>query len=165
MNKKKKKVLAIASAGGHWIELLRIRPAFSAFHVVFVSTNKGNAHEVQPEHLEYHNMLVTQEFNKTFDEADLIVAHAGMGIVLKSLVANKPIIIMPRKLEMKEHTTDHQMATARALDKMKLVHIAWNNQDLLNILGNLSKIKPKKEISEFASAPLVEVIEKFIVEV
>ena len=54
MNKKKKKVLAIASAGGHWIELLRIRPAFSAFHVVYVSTNKSNAHEVQG--YEFHHI-------------------------------------------------------------------------------------------------------------
>ena len=47
MSKNKKKVLAVASAGGHWIELLRIKPAFKNYHVVFVSTNKSNAHEVQ----------------------------------------------------------------------------------------------------------------------
>lgn len=51
---KKKKVLAVASAGGHWIELLRIRPAFNPFHVVYVSTNKGNVHEVQG--YEFHHI-------------------------------------------------------------------------------------------------------------
>ena len=119
----------------------------------------------KPENFEYHNMLDAHLFNKTFDEADLIIAHAGMGIVLKSLVANKPIIIMPRKLELKEHNTDHQMATARALNDMNLVHIAWDNEELLNMLSNLSAIKPKKEISEYASAPLIQAIDKFIADV
>lgn len=33
------KVLAIASMGGHWIQLLRLRPAFEGADVVFVSNN------------------------------------------------------------------------------------------------------------------------------
>ncbi len=35
------KVLAVASAGGHWIQLLRIRPAFEGFETIFVSTKEG----------------------------------------------------------------------------------------------------------------------------
>jgi UDP-N-acetylglucosamine:LPS N-acetylglucosamine transferase len=34
------KVLAVASAGGHWTQLLRISLAFEALDVVFVSTNQ-----------------------------------------------------------------------------------------------------------------------------
>ncbi|MVN22038.1 glycosyltransferase family protein [Mucilaginibacter arboris] len=32
------KVLAIASAGGHWIQLLRLKPAFEGHSLVFMST-------------------------------------------------------------------------------------------------------------------------------
>jgi UDP-N-acetylglucosamine:LPS N-acetylglucosamine transferase len=35
------KVLAIASAGGHWIQLLRLLPAFEEHEVVFASTHKS----------------------------------------------------------------------------------------------------------------------------
>ena len=35
---KKKKVLLAASAGGHWIQLLRLGPAFEGHEVVFLST-------------------------------------------------------------------------------------------------------------------------------
>lgn len=34
------KVLAIASVGGHWVQLLRLRPAFEDFDVVFAATNE-----------------------------------------------------------------------------------------------------------------------------
>ncbi len=45
-NSNKKKILAVSSSGGHWIQLLRLRPAFSDCEVVFASTNKGSASEV-----------------------------------------------------------------------------------------------------------------------
>ena len=42
-----KKVLAVASGGGHWVQLLRLRPAFSGMHVEFISTNQGYASQVE----------------------------------------------------------------------------------------------------------------------
>ncbi|MEJ8801486.1 oligosaccharide biosynthesis protein Alg14 [Pontibacter sp. H249] len=33
------RVLAIASAGGHWVQLLRLIPAFDKHEVIFISTN------------------------------------------------------------------------------------------------------------------------------
>lgn len=41
------KILAIASAGGHWIELMRVVPAFQAHDLNFVSTNKSFAETVK----------------------------------------------------------------------------------------------------------------------
>jgi len=38
---KKKKLLAIASEGGHWIQLQRLIPAFSNCETIFVSTKEG----------------------------------------------------------------------------------------------------------------------------
>lgn len=40
------KVLAIASSGGHWIQLLRLMPAFKNHNVIFVSTQKGYRKQV-----------------------------------------------------------------------------------------------------------------------
>lgn len=39
-------ILAGASGGGHWIELLRLRPAFEGFDVVYVSTFENYANVV-----------------------------------------------------------------------------------------------------------------------
>jgi UDP-N-acetylglucosamine:LPS N-acetylglucosamine transferase len=46
------KVIAIASAGGHWVELLRLLPAFDGMEVIFVSTIDSLASTV-PEHQFY----------------------------------------------------------------------------------------------------------------
>jgi UDP-N-acetylglucosamine:LPS N-acetylglucosamine transferase len=47
------KIVAIASGGGHWIELVRLRPLLEQHEVVFCSTNAGFAETVKghPFHL------------------------------------------------------------------------------------------------------------------
>ena len=46
--KNRKKVLAVASGGGHWIQLLRLQQAFSACDCTYVSVNKEYASAVSP---------------------------------------------------------------------------------------------------------------------
>ena len=41
MSRTKPKVLAIASGGGHWVQLLRLRPAFEGCDVVFATAKEG----------------------------------------------------------------------------------------------------------------------------
>ncbi|NTV70809.1 MAG: UDP-N-acetylglucosamine--LPS N-acetylglucosamine transferase [Azonexaceae bacterium] len=42
----KRKILAVASGGGHWVQLLRLRPAFEGADVEFLSTNAAYAKDV-----------------------------------------------------------------------------------------------------------------------
>jgi hypothetical protein len=45
--KKRLKILAIASGGGHWIQLLRLRPAFADADVTYASVDPGSAIDVE----------------------------------------------------------------------------------------------------------------------
>jgi UDP-N-acetylglucosamine transferase subunit ALG13 len=125
-------------------------------------TAQIGAARYQPENMTAYPMLEAREFNRIFSESDMVITHAGMGIILKSLVASKPIIVLPRKLEWNEHTTDHQMATARALDRMKYVKVAWDNEQLLAYLEDPSGIGSGKHIGEYASEQLIETLREFI---
>lgn len=44
---KRRRILAVASGGGHWVQLLRLRPAFEGHSVVYVSTNPGYQEDVE----------------------------------------------------------------------------------------------------------------------
>jgi exopolysaccharide biosynthesis glucuronosyltransferase PssD len=46
---KRPKVLAISSGGGHWVQLLRLRPAFVNCDVVFATVNDGYRANIGPE--------------------------------------------------------------------------------------------------------------------
>ena len=41
MNKPTRRVLAVASGGGHWIQLLRLSPAWEGCAVTYVTTTDG----------------------------------------------------------------------------------------------------------------------------
>jgi hypothetical protein len=48
MPDKKTKVLALSSGGGHWVQLLRLRPAFANCDVVFATVNEGYRANIEP---------------------------------------------------------------------------------------------------------------------
>jgi UDP-N-acetylglucosamine:LPS N-acetylglucosamine transferase len=42
----RRKLMAVASGGGHWIQLLRLAPAFIDFEVIFVTVDEGYRSQV-----------------------------------------------------------------------------------------------------------------------
>jgi hypothetical protein len=40
------RILAVASSGGHWVQLSRLRPAFEGHDVAFMTTDEGHRDEV-----------------------------------------------------------------------------------------------------------------------
>lgn len=43
----RKRILAVASGGGHWVQLLRLRPAFEGCDVTYVTVDRGYASDVR----------------------------------------------------------------------------------------------------------------------
>jgi len=50
LKRKPTKILAIASGGGHWIQLLRLRPAFLGANITYASVNEALAADVEGHH-------------------------------------------------------------------------------------------------------------------
>ncbi|SMX24242.1 glycosyltransferase [Boseongicola aestuarii] len=84
----------------------------------------------KPAHMKWHETLGHTHLSDTMQKAKLVVAHAGMGSVITAMQHVTPIVLMPRRFEAGEHTTDHQMATARWLEGKPGVFIAWDENDL-----------------------------------
>ncbi|MGH6877321.1 MAG: UDP-N-acetylglucosamine--LPS N-acetylglucosamine transferase [Rhizomicrobium sp.] len=61
-NTTRKKVLAVASGGGHWVQLLRLRPAFLGSDVVFVSVN--HAYQADVENSKFYRVLDATRWTK-----------------------------------------------------------------------------------------------------
>lgn len=84
----------------------------------------------QPQHMRWHPSLPETAFAKTVQDADVVVSHAGMGSAITALRYNTPIVMLPRRYDANEHTTDHQMATARWLETKPGIFIAWDEAQL-----------------------------------
>jgi UDP-N-acetylglucosamine transferase subunit ALG13 len=104
------------------------------------------------------------EFNENFSRADLIVSHAGMGTIISALQNNKPTIILPRSAALGEHRNDHQLATAKILEKLKFIHVIYDEKELnTKILTFLrGELMSLHTIENTASQSLIGSIQEYL---
>jgi UDP-N-acetylglucosamine transferase subunit ALG13 len=58
--------------------------------------------------------------NRALAEADLVVAHAGIGSAISALEAGRLPVLVPRRRAYREHVDDHQQLLAAALSSRAL---------------------------------------------
>ena len=79
------KILAIASAGGHWVQLLRLKPAFEDHELVFLSTRASFSETVKG--YDYYTVPDASRWNK------LKLIYMGF-CVAKRILLLKPDMIV-----------------------------------------------------------------------
>lgn len=94
---------------------------------VFAQTGKSSG---KFQHLETVPNLSQVEFQDRFNQARLVVSHAGMGTILSAAEVGKPLILMPRRMKFKEHRTDHQQDTATEMARLANVVVVQDGQSL-----------------------------------
>lgn len=115
-----------------------------------------------PQHIRWTPFLEPEEFRARVEEADILVAHAGMGSILTALQAGKPILVMPRRGDLRETRNDHQVATAKRFLEMGRVEVAFDEDALKQKLDKLDAMRAGGTISPWASPELLGAIKDFI---
>ena len=82
----------------------------------------------QPTHLRWERYLTGARFREAMREADAVVAHAGVGTILTALELRKPLVVLPRRADQREHRNDHQVGTARRFAARNLLQAAYTEQ-------------------------------------
>lgn len=75
-----------------------------------------------------------EEIDDVISRARIVVAHSGVGTILKALHQGKAIIVVPRLRELGEHVDDHQDQIAKRLSQVGLVRIANEPIELKRII-------------------------------
>lgn len=68
--------------------------------------------------------LAPRELERAMREADVVIAHAGVGTALTALSAGKCPVLLPRRKMHGEHVDDHQLDIAAALADRGLAVVA-----------------------------------------
>ncbi|WP_158084345.1 glycosyltransferase [Marispirochaeta aestuarii] len=103
-----------------------------------------------------------EQFEQYVKKADVVVSHAGMGSILKSLELAKPIIILPRLQIYGEHRNNHQVHTAENIGKYEGVLVAKSETDVEDLLDVAITFTSGSAISKSASDSLIAHIQYFI---
>lgn len=116
----------------------------------------------RPGFIEHAEFLQPPEFKERFNEATLIISHAGMGTILSALLYGKPILVMPKRASLGEHRSEHQVATARKMMELGNVNVAFDETELRFRLDHLNELHPPKVIGNSAGPELVKGLRDFI---
>ena len=108
------------------------------------------SHRLTPKHVNHAEHVEPPEYSRRFEEADLIISHAGMGTILTALIKNKPLLALPRIAPKGEHRNEHQHATAKHLRKINYIQVAENENHLIEILNSPNGINAKPSNSKYA---------------
>tara|TARA_B100002049_G_scaffold211589_1_gene174802 strand:- start:1606 stop:2091 length:486 start_codon:yes stop_codon:yes gene_type:complete len=112
----------------------------------------------QPKYIKLTPFIEPELFERYFNTARLIIGHAGMGTIISSLVALKVLIVIPRSAAKGEHRNEHQMATAKKMDELNYVRVAFNIEELRILLEELfdkETIQPLCKLRPFADETLI----------
>lgn len=115
-----------------------------------------------PEHLRWAHHLDPDEFRAKGEAAQVIVSHAGIGNVLLARELQKPLIVMPRRAELKEHRNDHQLATVKWLEGKPGIEVVYDIKALGQALQNAENAPKAPVFSRFASPELLTAVKEFI---
>lgn len=117
-------------------------------------------------HLSAVDFIDQRRFDACLAEADLVVAHAGMGTILSCAELGKPLVVMPRLASQAEHRNDHQADTARRMAHLSNVTVAGDAAELAAALDRLAETRATPGLrdrgSETAAQELVLALRGFI---
>ncbi len=115
-----------------------------------------------PEHIKFAGHLPPEDFRNACARAELIVSHAGIGNLLLALEMQKPLVVMPRRAELKEHRNDHQMATVKLLREKFSFVVATEASEIDQAIRQARALTSTKPLSAFASSELIAALKEFI---
>ena len=116
---------------------------------------------VAPRHIGYVRTLTPPEYDAYVEQAELMVSHAGTGVMLTALTHRKPILVMARRADMRETRNDHQSATIDRFRDRPGIYAADDEHDLVAKLDR-GGFGIGDGISPYASPELLRTVRAFI---
>ena len=118
--------------------------------------------DYKPMHYEYVNFMTQEEFNDKIEKADVVITHAGTGVIVNSVKKGKRVIGVPRLSKYGEHVDDHQIQLIKEFDELNFIEPCYKINSLDVAIKNVRKKKYNKYISN--TDKIIGSIEKFISE-
>ncbi len=116
----------------------------------------------EPAAIAWTRFLTPQQSAEHIRSAEIIISHAGMGTIIAALEHGKPIVVFPRRGELGEQRSDHQLATARRFGERGLITVAEDEEALSRTLDSLNSIAVGAKLEPYASARLTAYLSRFL---
>lgn len=116
--------------------------------------------DYKPQHFEYVDFMTQDEFNKKLDECNLLITHAGTGVIVNAVKREKKVIAIPRLAKYGEHVDDHQIQLIEQFDELNFIEPCYELDDLEEKIIEIENKRFKKYESN--TDKIIESIKEFI---
>lgn len=118
----------------------------------------GNS-SYEPKHMTVMRFCSPEEFEGYIARCNVVVSHAGVGVILTTTKMNKAIIVVPRKAKLKEHDDNHQFITAKQLEAEGKILVAYEVNELP---AKLEEAKTFVPVQGQGSNEILQAVQDFI---
>ena len=101
------------------------------------------ASDYKPRNFNSFDFIGDKKRERLMKKASLIISHAGAGTIIDALNLKKKIIVVPRLKKFGEHTNDHQIEIAGALEAEGKVLAVYDIANLAERICEAKKFKRK----------------------
>lgn len=102
----------------------------------------------KPKNAEYCNFTSIENMDSLYNDARIVVCHAGVGSLLNALDYGKPIVAVPRREKYNEHFDDHQIEIAEKFEQEGLIKVVWGIENLESAIQDVSTFQATKRATD-----------------
>jgi UDP-N-acetylglucosamine transferase subunit ALG13 len=115
----------------------------------------------RPQHMAWVPTMPHIVYNKHIQKSSGVISHSGMGTIIQCLQMEKPLLVMPRLKNLKEHVNDHQSGTAKKFEERGSILVAYDIRDLPPKINQLKSFQPSTAVLDSRKA-MVDYINRFL---
>lgn len=97
----------------------------------------------EPRNFEFERFLEKESYDKYVADADFVIGHAGVGVIMQALESNLPLLVLPRRAELGECVNNHQIATAEKFESLGHL-LSFDADNLEDKLKKITDFVPKR---------------------
>lgn len=118
--------------------------------------------DYKPKKFEYKDFLDREDFVKFVQEANIVITHGGTGAIINAIKQGKRVIALPRLAKYGEHVDNHQIQLVKEFEKLNLISMCINIDDL----GDAIKVVKNKKFDKYISnnERIIHSIDQFIID-
>lgn len=117
-----------------------------------------------PRNVRYFDFVPMDEAMEYIRNSRLVISHAGVGTIILCKEFGVPLLIVPRRKKYGEHSNDHQLEIAKAIEERgdKNISIVYEEEYIGEKILKILKIKEQVRFLNLGRENLIRTIKNFI---
>jgi len=102
----------------------------------------GNG-KYEPKNFKYERFLDKESFDQHVSAAQLVLGHAGIGVIIQTLKSDVRLLVLARRSELGECVNSHQVMTAKKFEELGHI-LSFEEDNLAEKLKLVADFVPKQ---------------------